>query len=104
VLKNPFWILGLASLVTCVAAWPAGPQAVTAGEVSQARLAVATYDCPRCPTPRPELGEKRFGPYGTFHEAKQKRDALKHDGWRDCRMQECYECHVWYVFARRNHR
>jgi hypothetical protein len=97
VLKKPILILGLALIVTIVAVWSAEPQAVTAGEASQARLAAATHHCPR---PRP--GEETFGPYGTFHEAKQKCDSLEHDGWH-YRIEKCFECQVWYVFGRRNH-
>jgi hypothetical protein len=96
VLKNPISILGLASIVTSVAVWSAEPQAVTASGASQARLAAAAHNC------RPLPGETKFGPYGTEHEAKQKCRSLERDGWRNCRIQKCYECQVWYVFGRRN--
>jgi hypothetical protein len=96
VLKKLVSILGLAAIV---AVWSAEPQAVNAGETPQARLAAAAHDCPR-----PGLDERRFGPYGTLDEAKQKCYSLEreHPDWY-CYIKKCSHCQVWYVFGRRNH-
>jgi hypothetical protein len=96
-LRQTLSILGLASIVTSVALWSGEPQTLAAGGASRARLAATAHDCPR-----PEPGETRFGPYGTFHESERKCHSLERDGWH-CRIQKCFECQVWYVFGRRNH-